>query len=279
MLFLLSGRCRRPSLPAVTVDPTVPYSAHLRPLSALTGAKQHCFRTCRELVKRRWVWNQEKGQRPKTLPCTSSRSHTLWHPGRAAGTLKQVVKPPPSKPSKSFLKCICLFLRLGWGVGVGSRTFCWGIWCDLISRNERHPPSVWGSFKKLIRCCCGAHLPAVEVKFYCSHHVSCCCCCRQPHRAPLHTTHALTHSTLYTFSCANVHTLGLHTPRALFSVQMHQRCTNIVHNVRKWHLHMTSHNTISFNKIFCYILGKWWFLICNTRIPLTELIHLYQSTF
>lgn len=38
-----------------------------------------------------------KGQRPKTSPCTSSPSHTLWHPSHAAGTLKQVVKPPPTK--------------------------------------------------------------------------------------------------------------------------------------------------------------------------------------
>lgn len=38
-----------------------------------------------------------KGQRPKTSPYTSSRSRTLWHPNHAAGTLKQVVKPPPTK--------------------------------------------------------------------------------------------------------------------------------------------------------------------------------------
>lgn len=61
ILFLLWARRCPPSLSAVAVDPMVPYSTHLRRWSALTGAKQHCFRTCRELVKRRWVWNQEKG--------------------------------------------------------------------------------------------------------------------------------------------------------------------------------------------------------------------------
>jgi len=103
----------RPS-PAVAVGPAVPRSARLHRWSALTGAKQRRFRTCRELVKRRWVWNQEKGnvqkQRPPP-PCP----HTLWHPSRAAGTLKQVVRPPTTKKSKWFLKCICLFLKWGGG--------------------------------------------------------------------------------------------------------------------------------------------------------------------
>lgn len=98
---------------AVTADPAVPHSASLRPLSAVTGAKQHCFRTCRELVKRRWVWNQEKGQRPKTFaPRVLSLPHAVT--SRLCGwNIEHVVKPPPNKTSKSFLKCVCLFLKGG----------------------------------------------------------------------------------------------------------------------------------------------------------------------
>lgn len=56
-----------------------------------------------------------KGQRPKKSPYTSSCPHMLWHSSHAAWTLEQVVKPPPFKKSKSFLKCICLFLKWGGG--------------------------------------------------------------------------------------------------------------------------------------------------------------------
>lgn len=68
----LRARCCPPLLSAVSAHPVALHSAHPRRLSALTGAKQHCFRTCRELVKGRWVWIRGKGQRPKTSPSTSS---------------------------------------------------------------------------------------------------------------------------------------------------------------------------------------------------------------
>lgn len=97
LFYLFWARCCPPLLSAVAAHPVVPYSTHLHRWSTLTGAKQHCFGTCRELVKRRWVWNRGKGQRPKTSPCTSSCSHTLWHRSHAAWTLKQVVKPPPTE--------------------------------------------------------------------------------------------------------------------------------------------------------------------------------------
>lgn len=45
----------------------VPHWTHPSPLSGLTGAKGRFFRTCRKLVKRRWVWNQEKGNVEKHL--------------------------------------------------------------------------------------------------------------------------------------------------------------------------------------------------------------------
>lgn len=50
-----------------------------------------------------------KGQRPKSSPHVSSCSHTLWHPSHAAGALKQVVKPPPTKRSNLFWNVFVYF--------------------------------------------------------------------------------------------------------------------------------------------------------------------------
>lgn len=50
-----------------------------------------------------------KGQRPKTSSSTSSCSHMLWHRSHAAGTLKQVVKPPPTKRTNLFWNVFVYF--------------------------------------------------------------------------------------------------------------------------------------------------------------------------
>lgn len=50
------------------------------------------------------------------------------------------------------------------GMGAfGWRTCCSGVWCDLISLNERRPPPQ-GDAPKLIRCCWTVVLPALKVK-------------------------------------------------------------------------------------------------------------------
>lgn len=241
----------------------VPYSTHLCQWLALTGAKQHCFRTCRELVMRRWVWNQEKGnvkkkkkQKNKT-PCTSSCPHTLWHPSHAAPTLTQVVKTLPTKKSKSFLKCICLFLkRLGkGGLSFGSGTCCWSIRCDLISVNERHPPPDGDSCKKLIKWGWNAHLPAVEVKF-----LLLLSSCTPPSlsASPTLSWHHLTRS-LH----ALIHKQGKH----LFSYErpliwtrasgfsLHSTCTSPLVTNTNVALDRALSNTC---KYFRHDLEKWW---------------------
>ena len=69
-----------------------------------------------------------KGQRPRPSPYMSSCSHTLWHPSHAAGALKQVVTTATNKEIKSFLKCICLFLKCGSGVCVCMFRGGGGVW-------------------------------------------------------------------------------------------------------------------------------------------------------
>lgn len=136
-LFLLWARRCPPLLSTVTVDPMVPYSTSLHRWSALTGAKQHCFRTCRELVKRRWVWNQEKAMSKNIALHVLSFPHAVTSESHW-WNVKTGCHAATNKKSRSSLKCICLFLKRE-GVAFGSGTCCWSIRCDLISLNERHP--------------------------------------------------------------------------------------------------------------------------------------------
>lgn len=53
--LLFCVRCCQPLVLPVTEDPMMSYSVRHQRQRALTGAMQHCFLTCRELVKRRWV--------------------------------------------------------------------------------------------------------------------------------------------------------------------------------------------------------------------------------
>lgn len=111
--FSLQARRRPASLSAVSPHPAVPQSARLHQWSALTGAKQRCFRTCRGAGEEEvGVEMGEKGQRPKTLSHTSSRFHRRWHPGHAAWNVKTGCQAATNEKSKS-LKCICLFLNRG----------------------------------------------------------------------------------------------------------------------------------------------------------------------
>lgn len=73
--FSLQARRRAATLSAVSPHPAVPHSARLHQWSALTGAKQRCFRTCRGLVKRRWVWKLGKRATSKNIV-----SHVLLFP-------------------------------------------------------------------------------------------------------------------------------------------------------------------------------------------------------
>lgn len=82
-----------------------------------------------------------KGQQPKMSPCVASRYHTLWHPSHFAGTLKQVVMPPPTKEQISS-EIVYFYTKVEGGrVAFGSGTCCWSIRFDLISVNEKptHP--------------------------------------------------------------------------------------------------------------------------------------------
>lgn len=91
------------------------HGATLSPSSAVIGPDGRCCPTCRELVKRRWVWNREKGNvqkhRPRaTLPRPSPTSRAVTSEP-CCRNIKTGCQAATNKNSKSLLKCVCLFLK------------------------------------------------------------------------------------------------------------------------------------------------------------------------
>lgn len=63
--------------------------------------------TCRELVKRRWVWNHEKGNVEKHLPACLLDSRAPWHALSRSWNVGTGCQAATNENRKSLLKCVC----------------------------------------------------------------------------------------------------------------------------------------------------------------------------
>lgn len=96
-LSSLWARCFRQSLPGCHCRSRGAIFGPSSPVIGHDGCKTVLLRNMSRAGEGEVGVESRKGQRPKASPRASSCSRTLWHPSHAAGTLKQVVKPPPTE--------------------------------------------------------------------------------------------------------------------------------------------------------------------------------------